>query len=306
MLRRYALKIPYTPPPLWTGQLIALCCVTGGAGLRFLLDPIAQGRIPVVIFYPFVLSASIRGGTLAGLSTLIVGAAIADYFWLPPHGNTVTLATFSLVCPFVIFVARLFRALVDIHAEAEARANLLTHELNHRANNLFTIVQGISAQTARNAATIEEYRTSFESRLTALARAQRLESQYPDACAGLRMFLMNVIEPFGTNRFSIDGPASSIPERLCPSFALLLHELGTNATKYGALSVPQGMVDIRWDQETTSVRLVWREINGPPVTAPARTGIGTRLLRMAFPPELGSADIVFDPDGVQCTVAFAL
>jgi len=306
VLRRYARKIPYTSPPFWTGQLIALLCVAGGAGLRFLLDPIAHGRIPVVIFYPFVLIASIWGGTLAGLSTLIVGASIADYFWLPASGNTVTLVTFSLVCLFVIFVARLFRALVDIHVEGEARANLLTHEMNHRANNLLTIVQGISAQTARNATTIEEYRASFQSRLTALARAQRLVSEYPDACADLRTFLLNVIEPFGTDRFVIDGPASSIPEQLCPSFALLLHELGTNATKYGALSLPQGLVDIRWTESTSTVRLVWRELNGPPVMVPARTGFGTRLLRMAFPPEHGSADIVFDPAGVQCTVDFAL
>jgi two-component sensor histidine kinase len=87
---------------------------------------------------------------------------------------------------------------------------------------------------------------------------------------------------------------------------LLLHELSTNATKYGSLSVPRGMVAIRWEAEQNRVRLEWRELNGPPVAAPVRRGFGSRLLKTAFPAECGDASIAFDPDGVRCTVQFAL
>jgi two-component sensor histidine kinase len=139
-----------------------------------------------------------------------------------------------------------------------------------------------------------------------LGRAQQLVSDTPGESPDLRTFVLSIIEPFGPERCLLDGPTSSAPQHLGQSCALLLHELSTNATKYGALSAPDGKVEIKWRAEGDGVRLEWREMKGPPVVTPTRSGFGSRLLRTAFPPEYGKASLVFDPAGVQCTVHLAL
>ena len=313
MLRRSARKIPYRSPPFWRGQLLALLCAAAGTGVRLLLQPLVHDLIPVIVFYPFVLVASIWGGTLSALTTLVLGAVIADYLWLPPKGSftlnldsATTLIAFVVVCLFGIFMARLLRALVEVHVESEERAILFSHEIRHRANNLLGVVQAISAQTARGATSVADHQAVFSNRLQALARAQQLLSEHLDAPPDLRAFLLSVIEPFGAARFQIEGPTITVPLYLGSSCALLLHELCTNATKYGALSVPDGVVSIRWQTANDRVDLEWRELNGPPVAPPVRTGFGSRLLKTAFPAEYGNAAVAFEPDGVRCTLRFAL
>ena len=91
------------------------------------------------------------------------------------------------------------------------------------------------------------------------------------------------------------------------SFALLIHELATNAAKYGALLNAAGMIEIFWNEEPDrKARLIWKERGGPPVTQPARVGFGSQLLRTAFPPDLGEVNTAFEPDGVRCTITFPI
>lgn len=298
-----ARRVPCRPPALWKGQLIALACVIGGALLRALLEPVAHGHIPVVVFYPFVLVASIWGGALSGVSAWALGLVVADYFWLPRTGTAVTLAAFSLVCLFGVLIARLLCGVAGLHAREEERAVILAHEVNHRANNLLGVVQAISAQTARSAGSLSEYQAAFESRLAALAGAQHLIYGQAQPQPDLRSFLLQIVGPFGADRFEFEGPAVAVPQGLGASFALLLHELGVNATRYGALSAPHGKVQVRWESVgQDGIRFDWRETGGPPVTAPTRAGFGSRLLKTAFPPEYGGASMTFHPDGVRCTV----
>ena len=245
-MRRLARKLPSKTPPFWKGQLIALACVAGGLAIRLSLTPLVHNAIPVVLFYPFVIIASVWGGALSGLCVLVICALVADTLWLPPDTATFALISFSIACFSVIFMAGLFRVAVEVHAEEEARAVLLTHEMKHRANNLLGVVQAISAQTARNAASVTDHQAVFAARVVALGRAQRLVSENPGLPPDLRLFLINVIEPFGAARFHLDGPDVCVPSHLATPFALLLHELSTNATKYGALSVPEGTVAISW------------------------------------------------------------
>jgi two-component sensor histidine kinase len=115
-----------------------------------------------------------------------------------------------------------------------------------------------------------------------------------------------VVEPFGGDRFLIDGPSISVPPYLGTCCVLLFHELATNATKHGALSVPNGTVHVGWKVQENRVQLNWKERNGPLVAMPERTGFGSRLLKTAFPPEYGEASISFNPDGVDCRISFSL
>jgi two-component sensor histidine kinase len=284
-----------------------------GALVRALLQPVTHGGLPLLMFFPFILVASVWGGVWSGLSTLVLAAAVAYHFWLPPTGGVflssspaAALIAFAAASGFIIVMASLMRALVEVHQEGEDRAILLLHEMRHRSLNLLGIVQAISAQTARGAASVEEHQNLFGMRLMALARAQRLVSESPDLAADLRELIECVIEPFGAERFSIEGPKLSVPHSLGSSCALLFHELGTNATKYGALSVAGGVVAIDWRREGDRVFLTWQERQGPPVVAPQRTGFGARLLQTAFAPQQGGANIAYESDGVRCLVHFTL
>ncbi len=312
-VRRFAQFLPRRLSSFLIGQAVGVGCAMAGAGVRLALTPLVDGAIPLIPFYPFVAIASLWGGSLAGLTTAILGGLIADYLWLQPIGElgmsrqaVVSLAAFAVICGFVILFTGLLRALVELHVEAHERATLLAHELRHRANNLFGVVQAISTQTARNAVDVSDYKTRFGARLSALARAQQAVSDNADAPPELRQLLLYVLEPFSIERFTLQGPSVLVPRYLGSSCALLFHELGTNALKYGALSVPEGSVSIAWEFEAGRVRLDWREFNGPPVAWPSRTGFGYKLLQTAFPPEYGEAAIEFDLHGVHCTIRFTL
>jgi two-component sensor histidine kinase len=311
-VRRVARILPYRLPPLWQGQLIAIVCVAAGAAVRFLLDPVVENHIPVAVFYPFVIVASAWGGTLSGLTTMLLAAVIADYFWVPPGGSfkltvsaIIPLSAFTWFCGFAILMLSLFRALLEDRVESEQRAVLLSHEMKHRASNLLGMAEAISAQTAQSASSVGDHHTLFVSRLNALAQAQQLTIEEDAARPDLRQFLQQLLKPFGADRFVLDGPTVAVPGSLATSFALLFHELATNATKHGALSVPEGVVFINWQNHAERVRLQWQERHGPPVMAPTRTGFGSRLIRTAFPPEHGEAVVSFDPHGVNCAISFA-
>jgi two-component sensor histidine kinase len=259
-----------------------------------------------------VIVASAWGGTLSGVTTMALAAVLADYFWVPPGGSfkltvsaIIPLSAFTWFCGFAILMLSLFRALLEDRVDSEQRAVLLSHEMKHRASNLLGMAEAISAQTAQSASSVGGHHALFVSRLTALAQAQQLSIEEAATRPDLRQFLQQLLKPFGAERIVLDGPNVTVPADMATSFALLLHELATNATKHGSLSVPEGVVFINWQNQGHRLRLEWQERNGPPVVPPTRTGFGSRLIRTAFPPEHGEAVILFNPDGVNCAISFA-
>jgi PAS domain S-box-containing protein len=191
----------------------------------------------------------------------------------------------------------------------EAHLRLLVNELNHRVKNMLTIVQSIAAQTMRGSDVAERARDAFASRLTALSAAHDLLITEGWESASLRQ----VIEKAGLGcgagreRLRIEGPDLRLQPRTAVSLAMALHELCTNAVKYGALSNEQGTVTIRWETfgpaSEERLRLVWTEAGGPPVTAPERRGFGTRMIERGLASDLGgTARIAFEPAGVVCTI----
>jgi PAS domain S-box-containing protein len=195
---------------------------------------------------------------------------------------------------------------------AEERQQLLINELNHRVKNTLATVQSVATQTLRGAAAGLEIRAALESRLTALARSHDVLTQENWEAAGLRDIVQRAIEPFmekhGTGeRFTIEGEDVRLSPQAALSLGMGLHELATNAAKYGALSMPQGKVSIRWltdsDGEEGVVKLVWQEIDGPPVSPPKKKGFGSRLIEQALAYELdGKVTLDFAPGGVRLEV----
>ena len=139
-------------------------------------------------------------------------------------------------------------------------------------------------------------------RLAALFRTHDLMENFEEKEVSLERVVRKALEPFGTRQFALAGPSSVIMQQdYMLSVMLLIHELATNAAKYGALTDSTGQVVISWteDQAAHKVSLDWKESFGPRVDQPSRAGFGSKLLRSAF-----GADIIYEPDGVRCTVTF--
>ncbi|MRX52303.1 PAS domain S-box protein [Paracoccus sp. S-4012] len=192
---------------------------------------------------------------------------------------------------------------------AEEHREILVGELNHRVKNVMATVQAVAAQTLSSATSVDDARASFEARLIALGKAHDLLTRENWAGADLRDIVAGTVEPHsgGSNRFRIEGP----PLRLLPgaalSIAMALHELATNAAKYGALSTEEGKVDIVWEVagpgKDRALSLRWTESGGPHVAEPTHKGFGSRLIQRVLAAELsGNVSVSYQPTGVVCTI----
>jgi len=193
---------------------------------------------------------------------------------------------------------------------AEEHQRLLVNELNHRVKNSLAIVQAVAGQTLRNATSLEQAREAFTARLRALARAHDVLTRENWEGADLGQVVADAVfahaDETGPRRFSVGGPPVRVSPKTALSLALAIHELATNAAKYGALSSEAGEVAVAWDiaeGEPRRLRLTWEERGGPPVAPPARRGFGSRLIEEGLASELrGSVVMEYRPAGVLCTV----
>lgn len=195
--------------------------------------------------------------------------------------------------------------------QASEQRALLARELSHRAKNTLALVQAIASQTF--AGSDADRTRRFSERLVALAGSFDLLVAADWAGAGLHDTIEAAVRPHRTGdgvRFSVGGPDAALPAQAVVGLSLALHELATNAAKYGALTVPGGRVTIRWslhEGPPPRIVLVWLESGGPPVVPPDRQGFGSKLMRRILPPNLHpSVDIDFAPEGVKATIAFDL
>jgi PAS domain S-box-containing protein len=198
-------------------------------------------------------------------------------------------------------------AFIDIseRKRAEERQKLLIDELNHRVKNTLAVVQGIAQQTFKDSAVPPGLRDAFEGRLAALSGAHELLTMQRWQAAGMRAVVEGGLASLGVHseRVRISGDDLMLPPKTAVSFAMAVHELATNAVKYGALSVPEGIVSIDWSQAEGRLHFAWRERNGPVVAQPTRRGFGTRMIERALAAELsGTVRIDFAPQGVTCVV----
>ena len=199
--------------------------------------------------------------------------------------------------------------------EAEARQKLLIDELNHRVKNTLATVQSLAAQTARGTDSPEEFRQAFEGRLIALSQAHDQLTRRHWQSADLRDIITGATAPHLSHpdqQLGIEGEAITVSPRIALTMALVLHEMTTNAAKYGALSLPEGRIEIGWHIEqrppkSPLLHFEWRERNGPPVEAPARPGFGSRFIQGSVTAELrGSVRMDFNADGLRCAIDIPL
>lgn len=174
---------------------------------------------------------------------------------------------------------------VATRKQAEEAAGLANRELIHRAKNTIAVISAIASQTARHSKTIDGFMHDFRDRLNALARIQDMLRPDQQRATELKDLIEVVLKPHTANveeRLTLAGPVVPVPQNEALVLSLLINELATNATKYGAWSVPQGKVDVAWQIDRTAtpamLKLAWQERGGPPVEAPQRRGFGSSVL----------------------------
>ena len=193
---------------------------------------------------------------------------------------------------------------------AEEHQRLLVDELNHRVKNMLSVVVSLASQTLRRAGSLEGFSDVFLGRVHALSTAYALLSKENWAAVSLQAIVGQELQPFIAGdrvNVRIQGPTVSLGPRGALALGLAIHELATNAVKYGALSVPEGNVAVNWQIERAEdgehLILEWVEGNGPPVVEPAMRGFGSRLIERALSHDMSAqARIEFLPGGVRAFV----
>jgi two-component system CheB/CheR fusion protein len=187
---------------------------------------------------------------------------------------------------------------------AEEQQKVLIAELNHRVKNTLASVISISASTMQGRSSLEGFRAAFEGRIRALANAHDLLSRSGWSGADLRDIVATELEPYSDqHRLSIRGNRIVLAASAALTFSMIVHELATNAAKYGALSANGGAVQVDWSSEGGRFVLHWQERDGPKIATPERYGFGVRLIERSVANDLqGQATIAFEADGLRCKI----
>jgi two-component sensor histidine kinase len=289
---------------LWVAFGIALA-----TAVRELLNPLLGSTLWYPTYYPVTLICTLFLGWKAGAVVVLLSAVVAGYLFVPPQfrilfdGQLVAgTLTFIVADGLIVLAAGLLRSTLvrlQIANQLEARLNA---ELQHRMKNTLAIVQAKIHQTGVRYSDIKEFQRSLYGRITALSNAHDLLSSGRWEICKLPALCERALEPFrGNHKIALNGPPCELDAECCVPLVLALHELATNAFKYGALSAEDGTVQLSWSLAGDTVLLRWIERGGPTVTEPTRRGLGSRLV--ASQKGLDAVTIKFKPEGVECVIS---
>lgn len=292
--------------PLWKGRRFPLdACISGWCMTRgestAVPDIYADDRIPHEAYRP----TFVRSLVMVPVRRDDPLAAMGAYWREERVPSAEEIETLEAVADAT---ALAFARLALEHELDQARR--LSRELVHRIKNVLSVVDSLARQTLRSAPEGRHFAAGFLGRLQALARSQDLLSTGDGAAVDLHALLREQVLLGGGQRISCDGPVAVLPAGTAADFGLVLHELGTNARKHGALSNDSGRVEIAWQVVECGNRqmleLSWQERDGPPVAEPSRKGFGATLLHDAVAKSGGRASVRYDPAGLVCRIDLPL
>ena len=295
------------PSPLFSSGF-AVSCLALATAARW---GIAQIR-PDIFFTPYlpaVFFAAAVGNLRVGIVTAIVSGVLGV---IVDFGNTtVDTARFALlliywvVCGLTIWGVEHYRSMVrqqrqiskQLIQEEEYR-KLVVEELQHRLKNKLSTIHAVLHQVLGNLPVWG----SVDRRLRSLSATDDLIARVDGRGCDIRDLLMSELGPYGHVRFSLNGESLFLPAKLAVSLALILHELATNAAKYGAFSSSRGLLQVSWTVSDDRLNLTWDETEGPAVEHVGAAGFGTRLLQSALLAFDGKTELAFLKTGVHCTM----
>ena len=308
-------------------------------GVRYAINDALPPGFPYLTFFPAVIVTTLLAGLWPGIVSATLCGLAAWYFFIAPdyslalnpgaltalgfyafivtvdiaiiHGITVTAQHLRAEREAMSELARSLQQSNLTLAQSEREQQVLSHEIGHRLKNQLSIVQAIVSQSMRSQSDLPTIARAITDRITVLAEAQDMVILGMVGQAGVRDIVRKVVDLHGDqlqSRILVDGPSVNLASRPALTLSMILHELGTNATKYGALSTPDGVVRIDWDIKDSQARpcfvLRWREEGGPAVTEPVSKGFGTRLIRAGLPGAPSSSVVLeFAPEGLRCELS---
>ncbi|WP_114947494.1 sensor histidine kinase [Microvirga calopogonii] len=270
---------------------------------RFARNPLVTGE-PHLRFYAGAVLRSPDGLPLGALCVL-------DY--VPRCLTEEQASTLTMLARQVMSQLELRRAIAERNEKLEAshqieqRQALLVRELHHRVKNTLATVQALVGATGRSTGSFDEFYRSFSKRVTSLAKTHNLLTEDYWQTAPLREIALNELKPFAESRqprFMLLGPPVELAADLAVPVGMALHELTTNAVRYGALSVPTGYVQVRWSvaeiEGARKLHLEWKEFGGPPVSEPQHQGFGSTLLQRVLPMQCNAeVEVQYDKGGLR-------
>ena len=294
-----------------TAYAFATLCVVVAGFLHLLLGWINKDSQFFTTFYPAVLFAALLGGVGAGMYATVLSSLLVWWaFMTPPFtllfktsGQVESELIDFFACLLVVWAADHYRRLTQRLEDEEQFRKLTVEELAHRLKNKVATIQSIISFQLRDD---PQTRDAIVGRLSALSATDDLILATHGHGAGLREILAAELGPYETSRVAIAGPAILLAPKLAMTMSLLVHELATNASKYGALSSKTGQVAISWSISDGRLNLEWREAGGPIVNPPTKHGFGMRLLSQALAQFGGTVETTFEPTGLICKLTATL
>jgi two-component sensor histidine kinase len=279
---------------------------------RLLLDLIVPWRLPFITFFPAVFLAAYYLGSGPGVLVLAL-STIAGTTWVDPFGHSpislyaTSALLFLLVAGMIVFVVDRLSAAHEKLSQQEKQLEMINRELKHRIKNLFAIADSVCQQTINAGGSAQEMTRSVSGRLLAIASAQDLLSTTATEGADLTELVEKLASSLAPSlsRIRVEGQSLRLTVNTTTPFALILHELATNALKYGAWAQERGWVAVSWSATSDDLlRFRWREHDGPILAPPVREGLGRKLIKSSLPG--ARVEHSFKPDGLQCEIDLPL
>ena len=289
----------------------ATVCVAVAAAVRWVVGLWFEGIVPFATFFPAVLLAALVGGIGPGILAAIAGGLIGWWAFLPPSmtffplkpGQVISLIAYLITCLILVWAAEHYRRLTKRLEDEQKFRELAVEELAHRLKNKVATIQSIVSLRLRED---PQARDEIVKCLGSLRATDDLIIAAQGKGARIGDILSAELRPYDVARISLEGPDILLSPKLALTMALLLHELATNAAKYGALSHSVGKISVRWSHSDPWLNLEWRESEGPPVTIPNHRGFGTRLFLRALEQFGGKVHATFASTGLICQLSVPL
>lgn len=292
------------------GYVFGIGCVALATFVRWLLGMWFGATLYFVAFFPAVIIAALFAGFWPGMLALALSIVVGLLIFVPSQAIAGLSASFIanlaiyVVAGFcTVWLSHLFRSVVrELQAE-QAERELILREVEHRARNMGALGAAIVQFSLKDD---KETADLINSRMHALQATNDLITRAPKMEPDIESIIRHEISPYDTSRCSLHGGQLPLRSDIARAVGLVVHELTTNAVKYGALSKPNGRIDIAWTRDGDTIELDWRETGVRTNGAPTRVGFGTKLIDVTVKGLNGSAEREFGEDHFNCRVTLRL
>ncbi|MGF9693444.1 HWE histidine kinase domain-containing protein [Rhizobium sp. 0TCS1.26] len=317
-----------TPRQRLTSYAISLAIGLTAIAVRFVVDPYLPPGFPYLTFFPAIILTGFFFGIRPAIISSIICGCVAWYWFIPPAGSFALNGQSVTALGFYFFVVAIDLGLLHLllkgyGAQVRMREDLTRHmqmqqvvseEVDHRLKNLLATTSGLITLSQRHATTPEQLGRQLRQRIQAMGHSVALlRGSLHGGSADMRQAVLSALEPLGLtegDRLAFDGPKIELKGAMIISLSLILHELGTNALKYGALTREGGSIRIAWrharpaaaaDDEGPMIAFVWEERGGPVVSVPTTQGFGTELVRR-MASSFGTSVFDYSPAGLTVSL----